>query len=44
MAEHTESKIPKPLEIGELREWASKWGDYLLAVEQGKVTSAGDSI
>jgi nitrogenase iron protein NifH len=44
IAAHTESKTPTPLEISELREWASKWGDYLLAVEQGKVTSPGASI
>ncbi len=43
IAAHTESKTPAPMEIAELREWAAKWGDYLLAVEQGKV-SGGDSI
>ncbi len=45
IAEHTESKVPTPLEIGELRAWASKWGDYLLALETGEVRAeAGDSI
>jgi nitrogenase iron protein NifH len=37
IAEHTESKIPTPLEVGDLRAWASKWGDYLLALETGEV-------
>ncbi len=44
IAEHTESKTPSPLEISELRAWAAKWGDYLLEVEQGKVTSQGQAI
>jgi nitrogenase iron protein len=44
IADHNESKTPAPLEITELREWAAKWGDYLLAVEQGKVTSEGAAI
>jgi nitrogenase iron protein NifH len=44
IAEHTVSKTPRPLEIAELREWAAKWGDYLLAEEQGKITSPGASI
>lgn len=37
IAEHTESKVPTPLEVGDLRAWASKWGDYLLALETGEV-------
>ncbi len=37
IAEHTESKTPSPLEVKELREWAAKWGDYLLAMETGEV-------
>jgi len=37
IATHTESKTPSPLEVSELREWASKWGDYLLAMETGEV-------
>jgi nitrogenase iron protein NifH len=44
IAGHTESRTPSPLETTALREWAGKWGDYLLALEQGKVTSAGDAI
>ncbi|MDR0322280.1 MAG: nitrogenase iron protein [Treponema sp.] len=37
IAEHTESKTPSPLEVQELRDWASKWGDYLLSLETGTV-------
>lgn len=37
IANHTESKVPAPLEISELREWAAKWGDYLLAMETGTI-------
>jgi nitrogenase iron protein NifH len=44
IADHNESKTPAPLEISELREWASKWGDRLLALEQGKVMSLGAAI
>lgn len=45
IAEHTESKVPTPLEVGELRAWASKWGDYLLTLETGEVrVEAGANI
>jgi nitrogenase iron protein NifH len=44
IAEHEVSRTPSPLGVTELREWAGKWGDYLLALEQGKVTSAGAAI
>ncbi|MDR1566742.1 MAG: nitrogenase iron protein [Treponema sp.] len=44
MANHTESREPFPLETAELRQWAGKWGDYLLEMEQGKVTSPGAAI
>lgn len=37
IAGHTESKVPTPLEGSELREWAAKWADYLLALETGEV-------
>lgn len=37
IAEHTDSKVPNPLDIGDLRAWASKWGDYLLALETGEI-------
>lgn len=44
IAEHTESKVPSPLEIRELREWAAGWADQLLALETGEVRSAAASI
>lgn len=34
---HEQSKIPSPLDVKELRDWAAKWGDYLLALETGSV-------
>lgn len=37
IANHTESKIPAPLEVSELRSWAAKWADYLLALETGTI-------
>lgn len=44
IANHTESKVPSPMEVKELREWAKKWGDYLLALETGemKVEASGN--
>lgn len=33
--EHTQSKVPEPLDTQELRDWAAKWGDTLLAMESG---------
>jgi len=35
IAEHTDSKVPSPLGVQELKDWASKWGDHLLALETG---------
>ncbi len=37
IAAHTTSQIPAPLATNELREWAARWGDYLLALETGTV-------
>lgn len=37
IAAHTQSKVPTPMETNELREWAARWGDYLLALETGTV-------
>jgi nitrogenase iron protein NifH len=42
--EHTESKTPNPLTPQELREWAAKWSDQILAVESGEVRQAAASI
>ncbi|HWR57074.1 MAG TPA: nitrogenase iron protein [Negativicutes bacterium] len=44
IAEHTESKVPSPLETAELREWAAKWGKHLLSLESGEVRSIAASI
>ncbi|MCX7772068.1 MAG: nitrogenase iron protein, partial [Clostridia bacterium] len=44
IAEHTESKVPAPLDVHELRAWAAKWGDYLLALETGEVRTEAASI
>lgn len=37
IAAHNQSKIPSPMETNALREWAAKWGDYLLALETGTI-------
>jgi nitrogenase iron protein NifH len=37
VAGHTDSKTPSPLGVQELREWADKWGKYLLSLETGEV-------
>ncbi|HEX9059224.1 MAG TPA: nitrogenase iron protein [Clostridia bacterium] len=44
IAEHTESKVPSPLDVKELREWAAKWADHLLALETGEVRSEAVGI
>ncbi|HEY9061798.1 MAG TPA: nitrogenase iron protein [Pseudobacteroides sp.] len=44
IADHTDSKVPTPLDIGALREWAAKWADHLLALETGEVRAAASSI
>lgn len=44
IAGHTESKVPEPLDVHELRKWAAEWSDQLLAIETGEVRSAGQSI
>jgi nitrogenase iron protein NifH len=42
--DHNESKIPTPLEIQELREWAASWADQLLALETGEIRSQAANI
>ncbi len=37
IASHTDSRTPEPLGVQELREWAAKWGDYLLSLETGSI-------
>jgi nitrogenase iron protein NifH len=42
--EHNHSKVPRPLEIKDLRLWAAGWADQLLAMETGEVRSKAASI
>jgi nitrogenase iron protein NifH len=44
IANHTVSKAPEPLDSQQLRDWASKWANQLLAMETGelKVNSAAN--
>ena len=42
--DHTESRVPTPLEIDELREWSAKWADQLLAIESGEVRGVQAAI
>jgi nitrogenase iron protein NifH len=44
IAGHTESKTPTPLDVKDLREWAAKWADQLLAMETGEVRSVAANI
>lgn len=44
IAEHTDSKVPAPLGVEELKKWASHWGDQLLALETGQITSSAAGI
>lgn len=44
ISEHTVSKVPAPLEIDELKKWAAHWGDRLLALETGQITSSAAGI
>lgn len=37
IVDHKNSKVPAPLEIKELQEWATSWSDQLLALERGVV-------
>jgi nitrogenase iron protein NifH len=42
--EHEDSTTPAPLEVSELREWASGWADQLLAIETGEVRTPAQAI
>ncbi|MEO0036029.1 MAG: hypothetical protein RLZZ501_2052 [Pseudomonadota bacterium] len=35
IAEHTESKVPTPLNQQELRDWSASWADHLIEIERG---------
>ncbi|ALK09357.1 nitrogenase iron protein [Blastochloris viridis] len=36
IADHTESKVPTPLNQQELREWSARWADHLVAAERAE--------
>lgn len=44
IAKHSESKVPAPLDIKELREWAARWADQLLAIETGEIRTQAAGI
>ena len=44
IAEHTNSTVPAPLETQELRDWAAKWADNLLALETGEIRGIAGGI
>lgn len=44
IANHTESKVPAPLDIQELRDWAATWADQIVALETGEVRGIAQSI
>jgi len=35
IADHTESKVPTPLNQQELRDWSASWADHLIEIERG---------
>jgi nitrogenase iron protein NifH len=37
IAGHRDSRSPSPMGVQELRDWAGRWGKYLLSVETGEV-------
>jgi len=44
VAEHEVSKVPSPLGVNELRDWAKSWADELLALESGNVRSVSLAV
>lgn len=44
IAGHNESKVPSPLELQDLRDWAASWADQLLAFETGEVRGMAANI
>lgn len=41
---HIDSKTPSPLDEKDLREWAARWADQILAIETGEVRGYASSI
>ena len=44
IAGHEISKTPEPLTVAQLREWAAKWADHLLALETGTIEGTHSNI
>ncbi|MDR2427238.1 MAG: nitrogenase iron protein [Endomicrobium sp.] len=44
IAAHEVSKAPQPLTVSQLRDWAAKWADHLLALETGTIEGARAGI
>ena len=44
IANHSESKVPSPLEIGDLRKWAEKWSEEILKIESESIQPTGAHI
>jgi nitrogenase iron protein NifH len=44
IARHEQSKVPAPMEIEELRNWAAKWADNLVALETGEIRGTAQNI
>lgn len=42
--EHETSHVPSPLDPADLRAWAAKWADQLVAMESGEVRGVGANI
>ena len=42
--EHTESKVPRPLDETQLREWAARWSKDILRIEAESVSLAGAGV
>jgi nitrogenase iron protein NifH len=40
IVEHRQSKVPEPLELADLRAWAARWADTLVALERGEKPTA----
>lgn len=42
--EHTNSTVPSPLDVAELKEWAGKWASQLVSIEAGEVSGQAERI
>ncbi len=43
IASHEKSTIPAPMEVSDLRKWASEWGNKLLELEKGMVVGGNSA-